>query len=321
MTRRDNHPSASQESDPNAISDSDFKQLTSLIRERTGISIPPSKKPLLTARLSERIRSLGIVSYSDYHRRVLSSGTGELTRMTEALCTHETRFFRDPEQLEFLERKVLPGWLAEARDKPRRVRVWSAGCSTGEEAFSIAMVLLSRLPPESGLTIEILATDISKAALEKARNATFSEQRMAEIPEQYRSRFFERDPGTNEYRPTRELRAVVRFQRLNLYDWAYPVTGRFDLVLCRNVLIYFDTETRAAVTRRLVERPAPEGLLFLGMSESLLAVRDKSLSATPEQAPCTVRPLCVVGPAIYAHASHEAGRRPGRHPHRAAGHS
>ena len=182
----------------------------------------------------------------------------------------------------------------------------------------MAMLLLAKLPAESGLTIEVLATDISKAALEKARNASFTEQRMAEVPEAYRRRFFERDAKTGEYRPTRELRAVIRFQRLNLYDWHYPVTGRFDLVLCRNVLIYFDTETRAAVTRRLVERLAPDGLLCLGMSESLLAVRDGSLSATPEATPRDVRPLTVVGPAIYGHADKPRGR-PAKHHHRATG--
>ncbi|MFO0589921.1 MAG: protein-glutamate O-methyltransferase CheR [Polyangiaceae bacterium] len=318
MNRPQHRPGASQESGQETISDSEFTQLTSLIRERTGLSIPLTKKALLTARLSERIRSLGMVSYSEYHRRVLSVGTGELTRMTEALCTHETRFFRDPEQLAFIEQKVLPGWLREAADKPRRIRIWSAGCSTGEEAFSIAMLLLAKAPPESGLTVDVLATDISNAALEKARHATFTEQRMAEVPESYRRRFFEHDAKTGEHRPTSDLRSVIRFQRLNLYDWHYPVTGRFDLVLCRNVLIYFDTETRAAVTRRLVERLAPDGLLFLGMAESLLAVRDGSLSATPEAAPRDVRPLVAVGPAIYAHADKPRGR-PARPHHRATG--
>lgn len=287
------------------ISDDDFAQLTALLRERTGIHIPPGKKPLLAARLSERIRTLGLASYADYHRRVVSSGGVELSHMTDAVCTNETRFFRDTEQLDHLERAVLPAWIKAAKGQ-RRIRVWSAGCSTGEEAFTIAMWLLAKLPSELGFSIEVFATDISNAALDRARASRWSAARMQEVPEAYRHRFFELDPATGDYTPSRELRNVIRFQRFNLCDWYYPVMGRFDLIFCRNVLIYFDTATRAGVTRRLVERLTPEGVLLLGLSESLLAVRDGSLS--PGASPSTgVRPLHVVGPAIYAH---EKPRRP-----------
>ncbi len=231
--------------------------------------------------------------------------------MTDAVCTNETRFFRDAEQLDFLERTLIPGWLARSARLPqstpaggagRRLRLWSAGCSTGEEAFSIAMVLLAHIPPESGVTIEVLATDISGAALERARTSRWPAHRVQEIPEHYRQRFFEVDAATGEHQPSRELRNVVRFQRLNLCDWYYPVTGKFDVVFCRNVLIYFDTDTRAAVTRRLVERLGAEGHLFLGMAESLLAVRDGSLSPLGRSHVTGVQPLRAVGPAIYAHA-------------------
>jgi len=280
------------------ISDSDFVQLTSLIRERTGIFLPPGKKPLLAARLAERIRTLGLSSYADYHQHVLASGSSELSRMTDAVCTNETRFFRDTEQLDHLERVLIPAWIKAAKGK-RRIRVWSAGCSTGEEPFTIAMLLLARLPADLGFSIEVLASDISGQALDRARAARWSTQRMQEIPEAYRRRFFEVDPTTGDFTPTPELRNVVRFQRFNLYDWYYPVTGRFDLIFCRNVLIYFDTETRVGVTRRLVERLSTEGLLLLGLSESLLALRDGSLSPS-SPASAGVRPLHAVGPAIYA---------------------
>lgn len=279
------------------ISDSDFVQLTTLIRERTGIFLPPGKKPLLAARLSERIRTLGLASYAEYHQHVLASGSAELSRMTDAVCTNETRFFRDTEQLDHIERTLIPRWQKAPPGK-RRIRVWSAGCSTGEEPFTIAMLLLARLPVDQGFSIEVLASDISGQALDRARAARWSTQRMQEIPEAYRQRFFEVDPGTGDHAPTPELRNVVRFQRFNLYDWYYPVTGKFDLIFCRNVLIYFDTETRAGVTRRLVERLAPEGLLLLGLSESLLALRDGSLSHASSST--GVRPLHAVGPAIYA---------------------
>lgn len=302
MTRQHHPHPAPAEHVLATISDSDFAQLTSLLRERTGIFLPPGKKPLLAARLLDRMRALGLTSYADYHRRVLADGTGELSRMTDAICTNETRFFRDAEQLDFIEKTLIPGWLAEPApsDGTRRIRVWSAGCSSGEEAFSVAMVLLAKLP-ERGFSVEVLGTDISTVALDRARTARWPAARVTEIPEPYRQRFLVLDPRTGEYEPARELRNVVRFQRLNLWDWYYPATGKFDLVLCRNVLIYFDAETRAAVARRLVERLAPKGALVLGMSESLLAIRDKDLrthGAEQELAP-GLPPVKMVGPAVY----------------------
>ncbi len=286
-------PGASTDSPSSEISDTDFAHLTTLIQDRTGIYLHPGKKPLLAARLLERMRALGFVSYADYVRHVLTNGAAELSRMTDAVCTNETRFFREPEQIAHFEREVLPRWLVQAARtrEPRRVRVWSAGCSTGEEAFSIAMCLLSKLPADH-FSIEVWGTDISGVALERARAARWPAHRMQEIPEAYRRRFFEEDPLTGEYGPSPDLRNVVRFQRLNLRD-VYPPTGRFDLIFCRNVLIYFDAETRATVIRKLAERLGPKGLLVLGMSESPLAARDPAL------------PLRSVGPAFYARTRSE----------------
>ncbi len=296
-----------------SISDIDFLRITTLIQEQTGIYIPPGKKALLCARLSDRMCSLGLTSYSDYLHHVRTSESGELWKMMDAVCTNETRFFRDAEQLSHIETKVVPAWLVEAgrAGVPRRIRVWSAGCSTGEEAFTIAMLLLSKSPPgrEHPLfAVEILATDISNAALDKARAARFAPNRMLEIPEAYRQRYFEQDPASLDFQPSAELRNLVRFQRLNLSDANYPMTGRFDLILCRNVLIYFDAETRASVVRRLVSRLAPKGLLLLGMTESILAAQTRPNYASGYR-PSEQRQagrysvgdthLKVVGPAIY----------------------
>jgi chemotaxis protein methyltransferase CheR len=324
MTRRTKPASA--ESVLGAISDADFIKLTALLRERTGVYLPPGKKPLLAARLLDRMQALGLTSYSDYHQRVLADGgSGELSRMIDAVCTNETRFFRDAEQLDYIESALIPTWITEPApgDQPRRIRIWSAGCSSGEEAFSVAMLLLAKLPPEraagldgaaSGarprrathaLSVEVLGTDISTVALERARTARWPASRMAEVPEAYRQRFFVVDPKTGDHEPSRELRKVVRFQRQNLCEWYYPATGKFDLILSRNVLIYFDAETRAKVARRLVERLVPKGALVLGMSDSLLAVRDKGLrtvGAEQEIAP-GLPLLAMVGPAVYTFAT------------------
>jgi chemotaxis protein methyltransferase CheR len=299
----------SQEKGLAEISDTDFALLTALIHERTGLFLPPGKKPLLAARLSERMRALGLASYAEYHRYVTLNADGELSRMTDVVCTHETRFFRDVEQLDYIEKVLIPGFIVRAAHagQPRRIRAWSAGCSTGEEAFTLAMILLAKLPADR-FSIEVLGTDISAAAIERARAAKWPAQRVQEIPEPYRTRFFLLDRRTGDYEPSIDLRSVVRFQRLNLLDVFYKAMGRYDLIFCRNVLIYFDAETRAAVVRRLLERLAPRGLLFLGMTESLLALRDGSMGpSAAESGPMGPVPLRSVGPAIYA-------RRKGKQP-------
>lgn len=295
MPSRTDLPGVFPDSPSPTLSDTDFAHLTALIQDRTGIYLHPGKKPLLAARLLERMRALGLTSYADYVRHVLASGPAELSRMTDAVCTNETRFFRDAEQLTFIEKALLPSWLLQAARarQERRIRVWSAGCSTGEEAFSIAMLLLSKLPSDL-FSIEVWGTDISGVALERARAARWPAPRMREIPETYRQRYFEEDSHTGEYGPSTDLRSVVRFQRLNLLD-VLPPTGRFDLIFCRNVLIYFDTDTRAAVIRKLAERLGPKGLLLLGMAESPLAARDPALLA-----------LHSVGPAVYARGNPES---------------
>ncbi|MBK8251850.1 MAG: protein-glutamate O-methyltransferase CheR [Polyangiaceae bacterium] len=308
---------ASQESPVHAISDADFGLLTELLRARTGIDLSHSKKPLLAARLFERMAALNITSFGDYYSRVLSDPAGELTRMTDAVCTNETRFFRDEEQSKFLVEKWFPSWFAKVQEEgkpvgrtaekpaaPKRLRVWSAGCSTGQEAFTIAMLLLIQISPERNFALEVLGSDLSNVAIEKARAARFDAASMLEIPKPYRSRFFTTDPKTGDHVPKPELRNVVRFHRFNLFDWYYPVTGKFDLILCRNVLIYFNAETRAKVARKLAERLSPNGALVLGMTESLLATRDrKSLSrGSPQELWPGLPPVEVVGPATYAFA-------------------
>lgn len=295
-----NHP---VESVLKTISDTEFGELTKLIRERTGIFLPPGKKALLAARLLDRIHALGLRSFAEYHKCLLEEGSPELSRMIDAVATNETRFFRDVEQLEYIEEHLLPGFVAarSASETPRRIRVWSAGCSTGEEPYSVAMMLLSRLLPDR---VEIWGTDISTTALDRARAARFPEARLAEVPETFRRRFFVRDPKSGEYDLTATIRSAVHFQRLNLCDWPYPVTGKFDLILCRNVLFYFDAETRAKVARHLAERLSSKGALVLGMAESLLAIRDKALGMEGAEQKLSpgLPPLKMVGPAVYTFA-------------------
>ena len=248
-----------------------------LIYREAGIYLGPHKKALLMGRLSRRLRELGL-SFSAYLQQVEEDAI-ERTRMLEAICTHETRFFREPRHFEFLEREVLPRWLSQGGTDSggKLVRVWSAGCSSGEEAFSLAMVLRYHLPPEKGWTIEIIASDLSTRILDRARQTLWPVDRAQEIPTRYLKAFMLRGTGTQEglMKAGPELRPLVHFQRVNLNEESLQVTGRFDLLFCRNVFIYFDAASKARAVDRLVRRLAPQGYLFVGHAESLGAVTQR----------------------------------------------
>jgi len=263
-----------------SLSAKEFKLFQSLVHRETGIALSDQKRALLVGRLAPRMRALSIASFGAYFDRV-SADRDELVRMIDSVCTNETHFFREPKQFAFLEEQVLPRWRAEAErgDRRREVRVWSAGCSTGEEPYSIAMSLSAQLPDWS---IEILGTDISTKVLDRASSAIWPIERATEIPSRYRKSFMLRGAGPQEgkmaARP--ELSALVRFARVNLHHETYPVTGRFDLIFCRNVLIYFDAPSKRRIIDRLIDRLTPRGLFFLGHSESLNS-HERVVSAGP----------------------------------------
>jgi chemotaxis protein methyltransferase CheR len=255
------------------ITDGEFRAFQEVIHREAGIWLADSKKALLTGRLSRRLRELDLPSFGAYFRQVTEVAPEERVRMLDCICTNETRFFREPRQFEFIEQEVLPAWTAAAAAgaRPRKIRVWSAGCSTGEEPYSIAMMLLSHCPPAAGWEIEVLATDLSTRVLARAEEGVWPMEDAREIPEPYLRRFMLRGVRTREgtMKAGPQLRGVVRFQRLNLNGDDYAVSGSFDLVFCRNVLIYFDAEGKSRVLSRLRDRVSPEGYLLLGHAESL----------------------------------------------------
>lgn len=255
------------------LTDREFSLFQRLIHRETGIFLPEVKKALVVARLSRRLRTLGLTSFGAYFDVVEQDRDGEKTVMLDNICTNETRFFREPRQFEFLENEVLPAWKArgEAGQMPKRIRVWSAACSTGEEPYSLAMLLRTHFPAESGWNIEILASDLSTKVLATAREGVWPIQRMAEIPPAYLRAYMLRGVRSEEgkIRAQPNIRSLIEFRRMNLNDEQYPVDGPFDLIFCRNVLIYFNRETKAAVVSRLARHLSPSGLLFLGHSETL----------------------------------------------------
>ena len=273
------------------LSGAEFRLFQDLIHREAGIFLSESKKALLVGRLSRRLRELGLTSFGDYHRYVVDGDPSERIRMLDCVSTNETHFFREPRQFAFLEERVLPDWraAADAGVRPRRIRAWSAACSTGEEPYSLAMTLLSHFPSGAGWEIDLLASDLSTKALDVAREGVWSGDRAAEIPDRFLKRYMLKGMRSRAGRMKAgpELRSVVRFERINLNAEAYPVRGRFDLIFCRNVLIYFDAASKARVTEQLVRLLEPTGYFFLGHAESVLDV-----SAGLQR----------VGPTVYARA-------------------
>jgi len=254
------------------ISQQEFLKFQDLIYRTSGIWLSEVKTALLVGRLSKRLRHYGLKSFGQYFH-VVSENPDEFTLMLDAISTNETRFFREPGQFDFLEQRVLPQWIADAESgaRARKVRVWSAGCSSGQEPYSLAMTLLHHLPPSAGWEVEIVATDLSTQILEAAKSATWDFAKSAEIPDHYLKAFMLRGFGDQKgkMKAGNEIRSLIRFSRLNLNEANYPVAGKFDLIFCRNVLIYFDLETRTQVVQRLVKFLSPEGFLFVGHAESL----------------------------------------------------
>lgn len=258
----------------------EFREIAALIEDASGVALAETKRALLMRRLGPRLRALGLESFGDYLEIVRADDSGEeLVRLLDLVVTNETHFFREPQHFQFLEAQAFPRWEEEARAgrRARTIRCWSAACSTGQEPYSLAMQLLARFPRAQGWTVDVLATDISTRALAVARAGEWPIERAAEIPEAYRRRFMLRGRGerVGRMRATRELREVIRFARLNLHAPPRDLGGPFDLIFCRNALIYFGAEARAGVIHRLTDCLAADGLLFVGHAESLHAFRDR----------------------------------------------
>lgn len=249
----------------------DFRRLSEFIRDECGIKMPPGKKVMLEARLQKRLRSLGLGSFREYCEHVFGAGgeNGETIHMINAVTTNKTDFFREPFHFEFLMDTELPLWAA-ASGPGRTFATWSAGCATGEEPYTLAMVLRAFADGHPGFRFSVLATDISTSVLDRAQSAIYEQERVAAVPPELRRRFLLRskDRSRGLVRIVPELRSLVQFQRLNLLADGAPFPRDLDAVFCRNVLIYFDRPTQARLLKRICGALRPGGILFLGHSES-----------------------------------------------------
>lgn len=257
-----------------SISPALFGKFQKLIYEEAGIWLADHKQALLTGRLARRLRLLGLNDLQEYfHLLIQPDQQHERALMIDCITTNETHFFREPRHFEFLETHVFPSWQQQVvtSRRSRTLRVWSAGCSSGEEPYSLAMMLLKSFPEDQGWNIEVLATDISTRVLEKARVGIYPIEKAKDIPKHYLHTFMLKGKGEHKdvMKVGPELHRVVRFARVNLHADSYPVVGVFDLIFCRNVLIYFDHKSKQKVIEGILHHMSPTGLLFVGHSEHL----------------------------------------------------
>ncbi|HXH40125.1 MAG TPA: protein-glutamate O-methyltransferase CheR [Thermoanaerobaculia bacterium] len=256
-----------------APTEDEFGRFQHLIESVAGIYLSEAKRALLISRLWKRVRACGVHSFAEYHALV-SRDDAERGAMIDAICTNETHFFREPRQFDYIKDTLVPEWRRKAAcgERQKTIRVWSAGCSSGEEPYSIAMLLLAELPASEGWTLRIRATDLSSKVLEQARQGRWVIARAAEIPDAYLRHFMLRGVGSRQgmLKAGQEVRSVIEFGRLNLMDPPVQV-GSFDLIFCRNVMIYFRAPVRDALQKTMIDQLAPHGHFFLGHAESISA--------------------------------------------------
>jgi len=266
----------------------EFHLFQALVLRESGIHLGAKNRAMLVSRLWKRLRALELNSFSSYYRRV-KADPQEMVLMLDCICTNETHFFRESAAFDCVRSRVFPEWVAaaDAGKRGRTLRIWSAACSTGEEAYSLAMSLLTYFPPAADWKIEVLGTDLSTKVLARASAGIWPAEKISGVPLEYQRRFLLKGfgPDKGKIKAVDELRQVVRFQRLNLTQQPYAVTGPFDLIFCRNVLIYFQWETKIKVVDALGKYLSPNGYLFLGHAESLHGVADKLQLVAPKVFP------------------------------------
>jgi chemotaxis protein methyltransferase CheR len=250
------------------LTSEDFQQIAEMLYADAGIYLPESKATLVYSRLAKRVRALGLETFRDYCGLVArADGVGERQRMMAALTTNVTHFFREPHHFEHLKKQVLPP-LLQAADRGARVRIWSAGCSSGQEPYSIALIILSLLPQAGRHDVKVLATDIDPYMVERGLEATYNDAALSGVPAELRSRYFvaTRNGEERTWTATTQLRSLVTFRELNL-NGPWPVKGPFQAIFCRNVVIYFDERTQQGIWSRFAPLLAPDGWLYVGHSE------------------------------------------------------
>lgn len=258
------------------LSEKDYQNFREFIYEKSGINLHEGKKELLKARLMKYLRHSGFGSIGEYYNYLVKhDNTGkECVNLLDTVSTNLTFFFREPKHFQFLSQAAFPDLEKRLHGQPKKkITLWSAGCSSGEEPYSLAMTCLERAWPFEGLDVHILATDISTKMLAKASEGIYPEDRLENVSYEVKRRYFQKGVGrwTGYYRAKTDLRQLIRFDRLNLVD-PFPEKEGFDIIFCRNVMIYFDKPTQERIVRKFHQALKEKGYLFIGHSESLTGV-------------------------------------------------
>ncbi len=244
----------------------DFNILRKLSNDHSGIQVPDERFDMFYSRLSKRVRKLGLSNFKEYCQYLHNHHDDEFTDFINAITTNLTSFFREQHHFDYLRDVVIPELLVRNKST-KQIRVWSAGCSTGEEPYSVAMTLLEKLP--AGWNAQILATDLDTNVLQTASDGIYTQDRITDLPPEILKRWFMRSKSSPDYVKVKpELQEIIQFKQLNLMqDWGMQTP--FDVIFCRNVLIYFDRETKTTLAKRYAKMLASKSWLFIGHSESL----------------------------------------------------
>jgi len=259
-----------------SLSDGEFDQIRGVIREMTGISMSDSKRQLIYRRLSGRLKALNISTFKEYLAFLKSGDATEVELFTNAVTTNLTSFFREDHHFDYLVKTIIPEVVQEKQNSSRRLRIWSAGCSTGEEPYSIAIALREALRDISAWDAKVLCTDLDTDVIATASAGVYTENRFEKMSQVRLKRWFQKSNGADGtlLKVRDELRQLLTFKQLNLmHDW--PMRGRFDVIFCRNVVIYFDKPTQRVLMDRYADALEDGGYLILGHSESLFNVSDR----------------------------------------------
>ena len=250
------------------LSETDFATVREIALKEAGLVLPDSKRLMVQSRLARRVRSTGAASVKEYVTQLRKpDAQSERVALISALTTNVTSFFREAHHFETLREDVLPRLIDNLR-KGGRTRIWSAGCSSGEEAYSLALLITHLCPEAPDLDVKILATDIDHTILAKAKRGVYQNKALTSIPEEFRKTWRLETLGSDETAMPSNLRSMISFRHLNLHD-AWPMKGSFDVIMCRNVVIYFDASHQAALWPRFSAKLNDDGWLFLGHSERI----------------------------------------------------
>ncbi len=257
------------------FTDSDFQKIRKLVLEHTGICLSDIKQEMVYSRLARRLRQLNLATFKDYLELLQKSDSEEIVSFINSITTNLTSFFREQHHFDYLKSKLLPGLMQRNADT-RKIRIWSAGCSTGEEPYSLAITIKETIPDNLGWDVKILATDLDTDVLATGREGIYSLERVNGLPASTLKRWFYKGKGARlgMVKASSELRDMIMFKQLNLMgDW--PVKAGIDIIFCRNVVIYFDKPTQRRLFDRYANTLKDNGYLFVGHSETLYKVSDR----------------------------------------------